>query len=426
MRAVLAAVVRAVPFVVVAGLLGCHGHTPPSTFARNDEDRGRFPHIIHRKLAIPCTDCHAMSGKSSRPGAADHAPCDNGRCHRAEFLAPPGPLCKVCHARVNPRRAGDSPLRPYPPQSGTRKMASAMSHALHLDRGRMEDAVGFHVDCRDCHAIGGSARASLPGHKACARCHAGASATAKIPAMTACSLCHRVRAEPPARARQTIAGDLHFDHRNHVSDRQGKIISCRECHQRADEVTETGAHQPPTAEACVSCHDDENRVPPDKRMSACQTCHATRQAGLGALAPRSHLTALARPADHTLAFRRDHGDEARRDSHRCAGCHSFMSGSPRDTCDECHQVMRPRDHTVAWREFDHGPAAVADSDRCQTCHDAEMCVTCHSQPPRSHFPLGAFRAGGHGFGARFNLRACLACHTPDRDCTTAGCHTVVP
>lgn len=422
----LAVALCAMPALMLAAQIACRAQKSPAPRSGPQlEERGRFPHITHRKLGVPCTDCHPMSAKISRPGAADHAPCDRGRCHRAEFLAKPGAFCEVCHTEVDPRRPDSSPLRPYPRRHGTRRLASAMSHAVHLDKAKMDDAVGFHVDCRDCHTVDESPRATLPGHAACARCHAPEAATANMPAMSACGLCHRLRADRPRRARDVIVGDLKFDHRTHLSDREGKLISCRTCHKTAEQVTRTGGHEPPRAAACVSCHDDTNRVPPEKRMRMCQTCHATRSAGLSALAPRSHLTALARPPDHTLAFRRDHEKEASTDSARCAACHSFMSGSPRDACDDCHQVMRPRDHVVTWREYDHGPAAVADSDRCQTCHQAEMCTSCHSQPPRSHFPVSQFGMGQrHGFLAQFNMRSCLACHSPPRDCTGAGCHTM--
>ena len=56
-------------------------------------------------------------------------------------------------------------------------------------------------------------------------------------------------------------------------------------------------------------------------------------------------------------FRRDHGDEVTRDASRCAKCHTAVSGASRDVCDECHRVMRPSDHVVSWREYDHGPDA---------------------------------------------------------------------
>jgi hypothetical protein len=243
--------------------------------------------------------------------------------------------------------------------------------------------------------------------------------------MTACAGCHRRRKRRPSRRRQLIVGDLRFHHAEHRADRRGELILCTACHTGSAKVARTGDQPPPATATCVACHDDEHRVPRDKRMSRCQTCHATRTAGLGAIAPRSHLPALERPEDHTIAFRRDHGADARADSERCATCHTFMSGSGRDACDECHQVMEPSDHTVLWREYDHGPAAAASTDRCATCHVTEFCTSCHSQTPRSHFPVLEFEQGGHAAPARLNPRACVTCHLVGRDCARSGCHDVM-
>jgi hypothetical protein len=171
---------------------------------------------------------------------------------------------------------------------------------------------------------------------------------------------------------------------------------------------------------CVSCHDNPLRVDNNLRMRRCETCHITRSAGLGALAPRSHLPATERPADHTQAFRRDHAADAAADSEACGRCHTMLSGNRRDTCDECHQVMRPSDHVVTWREYDHGPEAATVPERCTTCHQADFCVACHQTTPRSHFPLMDFRQGGHGTQAALNMRACVTCHDQGRDCAT--CH----
>jgi hypothetical protein len=100
-----------------------------------------------------------------------------------------------------------------------------------------------------------------------------------------------------------------------------------------------------------------------------------------------------------------------------------MSGAKRDTCDDCHRIMRPADHQVTWREFDHGPAAAARTDGCATCHQGDFCVACHAfVRPRSHFPIGDFTNGGHGLFARTNLRACVACHQVDTFCSGSGCH----
>ncbi|MBT8493165.1 MAG: hypothetical protein KJO07_08910, partial [Deltaproteobacteria bacterium] len=234
---------------------------------------------------------------------------------------------------------------------------------------------------------------------------------------------HQRRKSPPDRARRMIIGDLRFEHGRHRRDRRGKPILCAECHRDASSAVATGKHLPPPTDACVSCHDDSQRAPQTLAMKVCETCHATRSASLGAIPPRSHLPAEEMPANHTLAFREDHEREARRAPQECARCHSFMSGARRDTCDQCHQVMRPRSHTAGWIEFEHGPAAAARQESCATCHGADMCIACHSRPPRSHQPVLEFRQS-HGLAASINVRACLTCHDPSTGfCTGPGCHT---
>lgn len=155
-------------------------------------------------------------------------------------------------------------------------------------------------------------------------------------------------------------------------------------------------------------------------MRVCETCHREKRGSLLAIAPRSHLPGTERPIDHTLAFRTDHGTAAR-DAARCATCHTVMSGSPRDACDECHRVTPPLDHRLSWRELDHGIEAAAASERCALCHTADSCEACHREAPRSHLPLLMFRTE-HGPAARINVRSCLTCHDPRRDCEAAGCH----
>ena len=179
----------------------------------------------------------------------------------------------------------------------------------------------------------------------------------------------------------------------------------------------------PTVSDCVGCHDDTARVPAGKRMRICETCHTSKTSSLSAIAPRNHLPPTERPADHTLAFRFDHAAAAGRGAARCAGCHTQMSGAPTATCDECHQVMRPRDHNAVWTEFDHGARAATDRDRCATCHGVDYCVACHAQRPRSHLPAGSFGGAGHAEPARRNPRACVTCHDPVDACV--GCHTDV-
>jgi hypothetical protein len=381
-------------------------------------DPTRISHEQHAQIA--CVRCHAPTG---RPGKSDHAPCDEGACHEQAFLAPPGPLCKVCHSKVEPSAQPDkpgmfAPLRAYPVDDWWRTMPSKFSHEKHLDSSRMEVRVGFHVACADCHVRDGMKAA--PNHATCARCHAPEAGLQRAPQMGDCAGCHETGAQERTRQR-LIREDLKFDHDVHKTDRKDRAIRCEECHADSKASSSFADHSPPRVQSCVTCHDDSDRTPPDKRMRICEACHAQRRDSLTAIAPRSHLPATERPIDHTLAFRRDHAEVANRDAQRCATCHVRMSGNPRQACDECHQTMQPADHRVTWRELDHGTEAAADRGRCATCHVVEFCTACHRQKPRSHGLAGEFRLE-HGRLARINVRACLTCHV-ENEC--AECHAAL-
>jgi len=420
MRGSLAA---AASLCAIVAALSCRAERGTTLPLLVETEKGRFPHAKH--TTTTCITCHSvsavLSGKPARPGANDHAPCDRNQCHKAEFLKPPGDFCKMCHSAVGVALGGVTSPAPYPPIKGPRAMASNFSHAKHLDYALMEKRVGFHVSCTDCHKLGDRGL-TRPGHKVCARCHAREAAPTRAPSLRDCAACHSPKTKKPTRLRTLIRGDLRFAHKRHRTDRRGKIVLCTTCHKNTKRVRQTAKHSAPATATCVGCHDDETRVPQSRRMRVCETCHTTRARTIGSIAPRSHLPTPDRPIDHTIAFRKDHATDARKDSARCAKCHTFMSGSKRSSCDDCHQVMRPKNHVVTWREFEHGPAAATRADVCATCHAGDFCTSCHSKPPRSHMPLTSWRMGGHGAQAAFNMRPCITCHTVARDCSR--CHRV--
>lgn len=391
-------------------------------------DPTRLSHERHAQL--PCEACHRGA---ARPGADDHKPCDDGACHQREFLGPPGKLCEVCHTAITAQPLA-APLKPYPLGAsidGTddtwQAMPPVFSHARHLDAGRMEARVGFHVACADCH-VDADGALTRPDHATCARCHAPEAGLPRGPTMADCAGCHQPGARPRVR-RRLVRGDIKFEHARHRADRKNQGIRCEACHATSAQSASYADHRPPRVESCVGCHDDSERVPPRQRMRACETCHLERAATLTAIAPRSHLPSTERPLDHTLAFRRDHAEVAARSAQRCAACHTQMSGHPRQACDECHQNLLPADHRITWRELDHGPEAIAKRDRCATCHVVEFCSACHAQRPRSHGHFGGPFLREHGRLARINIRACMTCHEPSTPnprggtCIAPGCHT---
>lgn len=410
----------AVATIAIAVALGACRRASRQPLPPPQAEPDRFPHPAHAQLA--CTPCHdqaaAIAGTVRMPGSDDHAACDDLACHGDAFARPPGDLCKVCHTSVDPTGREPSPLRTYPAIDGVRALPSRFSHASHLDDAAIERAVGFHVACADCHEVDRDGRPGPATHGACARCHAAEVGLPDAPAMSGCAACH-ASATAARVPRQLIVRDLRFDHASHRADARGTAIACATCHQRTRTAESSLDHQAPPIAACVECHDDSSRVPVGKRMRVCETCHTAIALTFGALAPRSHLPATELPVDHTLAFRRDHALDAA-DASRCARCHTMMSGAAESACDECHTAMRPRDHNVVWREIDHGSEALADRDRCATCHVVDYCSACHRQRPRSHGPLGTFEAADHGDLARQNPTACITCHDLARDC--ARCH----
>jgi hypothetical protein len=387
----------------------------------------RFPHDARAHATMACTACHAeadvRAGRPARPGR-DHAPCDGAGCHREAFMRAPGDLCLVCHADVEPGAPGESPLAPFPGGAGARARPAAFSHALHLDRARLDRASGFHVACDDCHARGpDDSDYGMPGHAACLRCHAD---EGSAPRVDDCRGCHDPGLASQPRERQLVRGDAHFRHVNHEVDRRGRAVACVTCHGAVGAKRRADTRATPELAACVSCHDDARRTPEAFAMRRCATCHTEAASGaLSLVAPRSHLPPRDRPDSHTLAFRKDHGADARRDPAACATCHTGLSGG-RDNCDECHQVMRPNDHFVGFAE-QHGSETSADATRCATCHAGDFCTTCHARrAPRSHLPLGQFRDRGHAAPARAGMASCLTCHDPPTDCAGSLCHGALP
>jgi hypothetical protein len=419
---------------------------------------GRFDHQRHQLLSarsnLPstspdtnssCLACHL--GKDDNEALAmAHNACDAGGCHRRQFVEPPGTdqrFCKTCHIQVSIAPLA-APMLPTPRIAAVRAMPSLFSHAQHMNQPAMDQAVGFHVSCADCHGSGapirgeganarsgpqdgasrlvsGAEPAEPAQHSVCARCHAPEVKLGKITSMQQCVGCHQPNQVSWRHSKSLITKDLRFGHDDHLRDRSGAAIECRACHLTTIDANVNGGLAPPALSACVGCHDDSDRVGEIHRMSQCETCHATLQASLLAIAPRNHLPDAEQPPDHTIAFRTDHV-EAAADAPRCARCHREVSPSTgaSSSCQQCHQFMKPRDHRVTWRELDHGAESSAAPSRCAVCHTANYCTSCHQQTPRSH--AGGNYRDNHAATARVNVRACITCHQVSRDCTGSGCH----
>lgn len=398
----------------------------------------RFPHAKHtgdrpeikqwQGRGLQCNDCHSAAdvkiGKTARPGGdpkgasiQQHAPCDS--CHADEFAKPPGPLCKNCHESVDPTQPiGTAKMKAFPAEDPFVALASTFSHELHMDKGKMESATGHHLDCTaTCHKgletdAAGMDRPKLPTHAACIECHEqNAKVKAKLP-MDNCAGCHLKKdVDFSKRGRIFITGDLIFHHKNHLDEK----IACVACHANAESSATREDMAVPSMEKCAACHETDARTV-KARMSNCKVCHSQLDNGSP---PSNHQVSGSLPTDHTLEFRKSHGEKALNPDANCRFCHQELQGRKEDSCFQCHQVMRPHDHNLMFRD-DHGREAEADGQRCAQCHAPETCVACHSVPPRSHTPIADFRQGGHAQQARFGLTACLTCHTFETTCSQ--CH----
>lgn len=422
--------------------------------------------------ALTCGDCHATLPEQGfqvqRPGTAAHAPCDT--CHEQAFYEPPGALCTVCHTQVDPFRPDASPLGEYPRRARNAELVGAFNHALHLDGAKVQPEGGGQLKCTSCHGVKpDDAYAAFPTHANCAPCHAPPAAKAK-PALDDCAGCHEQ--DGPGRARTFAKNDIRFTHGKHLFDARNEEIRCLTCHEGITTSTSSADRSLPGMATCAQCHEDSARTPDSVRIAKCGVCHTddvekvnlpgNHTAGLWPrdLSPPSAMLAAGpggqgvasdapgllagllqaapavllasppaltpterapnpnvKPEDHTLLFRRRHEAAARAQDAKCGYCHSGISNSPRDSCQDCHAVMRPKDHTLRFRNIAHGRDAARDPQRCATCHEVDQCTACHKQRPPSHGPNFETR---HDRAARFNPRACMTCHSFEATCV--DCH----
>ncbi|MAT28657.1 MAG: cytochrome c family protein [Sandaracinus sp.] len=340
-------------------------------------------HPAHRRLR--CERCHAGASESEAardrliPREAACAPCHDDALDRERAGAE---TCGTCHL-------GE------PTAAGFRVAASAFpaarlrfSHAKHARAG---------VPCLDCHAgvqeAGLATRQHLPTMRSCFRCHGGDGVGAHAEgADEACSTCHLSR--PDGRLRTDWPeGEmlpprwLHgMDHDRDFLVRHRWIAAdegplCAECHDEGE---------------CVACHD--GRVRPASRF------------GSGG-APGARV--------HRNDYLTTHAAEARRDTPRCASCHTTQR-----FCAECHARLglspvsapaaasgRPF-HPPGFAGAAHGMEARRSMTTCASCHSERDCVACHGATGigagLSPHPPGF--AAGCASALERNPRACITCH----------------
>jgi hypothetical protein len=382
---------------------------------------------------LDCTLCHVPVKDGSvmlkRPG---HEQCM--ACHDDDFNKDiKKVVCDQCHSAFPPDADN---LQPFPRYKSTRTILFEFSHAKHVDpKARVNAKTGFRADCTTCHKFEPKGVfATFPTHQECAVCHSKPGFTPRLTAdatAVSCRGCHSPEEiENPGftesrrlQAKDVVTGkyvDIKFSHVAHFKVKDAYNINCTTCHYAIPRSTSLANLTLPKMLDCVQCHDASRTMPPAFRMSNCTTCH-TNPVTAGNI-PASH-TVNVKPDFHTESFRTRHEAEAAAPDAKCFVCHQNVSPSlaGKNQCNACHQVMRPANHTIRWKDDIHGKIAALDRTTCATCHTADYCSACHNELPRSHAPLPLFKAGAHAVPAMLDQRSCMTCHTYQNTC--AECHT---
>lgn len=451
--------------VALAFLLSVQTETPASP-----QPSLVFSHSQHTDVTgLSCTDCHRPSSAGAvtlvRP---DHASCNT--CHEDWFdpQTPRKEFCTVCHTAISEDQLPE--LKRFPDYNKDTAILFDFSHKQHLQlKGQVTQIVGARVDCNHCHSIEpGGEKATFPAHTECAVCHDQPDIKPRLSADSTnqdCMACHQSgeqknpayrklrrfivdpsRSEiirgtgalvdvsnPQMTSGNTMQGrDLKFSHEKHLTDSRNAGIACETCHINIDQKTSISQLNIPSMWDCTICH-ESRRTRAEFRIDNCSVCHTAIGTGRK---PRNH-TLTERPYDHTAAFRTRHAEAARAPEAKCAFCHEMttdtrfrIEGVARTeeryhpaggNCDDCHSVMKPKSHTVRWRNDLHGRMAALNRVNCATCHQPDFCIRCHNVRPRSHTPLNAFVNGGHRLQAQVNQRSCFTCHTYSETCER--CHS---
>lgn len=191
-----------------------------------------------------------------------------------------------------------------------------------------------------------------------------------------------------------MVGLLRFSHPSHAAQTDSTGRACATCHHGpGDRYMDVQRAEPGS---CLGCHTHRAtaHLAPDNR---CATCHVplTEATGL----TRERVAGLPRPPDHERAdFIATHDPASPLAEASCAVCHA------RESCARCHvnassqrliATLRPdprvasvvagkapvypipADHREAAFLWQHGDTALANAERCGTCHARPSCTTCH-------------------------------------------------
>ncbi|MCU0963293.1 MAG: cytochrome c3 family protein [Pirellulaceae bacterium] len=260
---------------------------------------------------------------------------------------------------------------------------TGFSHRRHAQEG---------LTCNACHyGFETEKRAGMPTYKTCLVCHGTADNRPNYPYEL------EIQKHDPAEAFASTwrSYDLKFSHATHHE----RAIFCIQCHDAVDAADALSDAHRPAAHTCEECHIAAGIG------TACDLCH-------------ERLNRSVRPPSHEgAAWMRNHGRDPaavamRGHQDSCTLCHAQSS------CNRCHQIERPADHTEYFRWQGHGIASGLERERCTVCHQEHFCVRCHRETrPRNH----AIASWG---GSQSNH--CLYCHEPVGSENCVVCHRGTP
>ncbi len=351
----------------------------------------RMVHKRHLDNGLVCEVCHSSVLQSSQTADRNlppHTLC--AACHRAELPDAhdqfPRSGCADCHegwtegshTQIGPDLA-PLPDAPKPPAIVMPAARLTFSHELHLAQGAV---------CLDCHkGIDQAERGTvehLPSMYTCLGCHDGRKAPEE------CTTCHL---QDPGTGRQATAlgGDPLAPSGRFRPDDHGdpEWLHRHEFAARADHDQCSACHE---ARVCLDCHDGVQKP---------QRIH---------------------PGDWQMT----HGLQATRRDLECQACHD-----PQTFCADCHERVatsmgsfpgergtpagQARFHPPGWKGVlgeipdgeHHSFQARRSLETCQTCHEPDQCVECHSfvnPHPDSYGDAGSWRYGQGDGGV------CRTCH----------------
>jgi len=262
----------------------------------------------------------------------------------------------------------------------------------------------------------------------CTRCHAEVGkpgVKVHIPEEATCvaSGCHdkpqRVSTEAVARIIEAQQY-LKFDHARHLTKANN---NCMRCHAG---VGDSDADIRPPMATCFKCHESA------QRGRKCDACH-TNLVEEGTL-PATHLA-------HDGDWMREHGARASSSGDLCETCHK------ESFCASCHGVnvpalpaqrrfsdpFRPSVHRAGFVAR-HALEARSDPGACSTCHQPDMCTSCHTSKGVANNVRGNPHPAGwvglsnadnrHGREARRDPASCAACHGGAGESLCVSCHAV--